>query len=72
MKEVHVEAERGDVVFFDRNLIHRSSANLSKENSFVFVMRCFDYRTDATVCGNPSERPYKSNVHGKSNFNLKI
>ena len=63
-EEEGVSAERGDVIFFDRNLVHRSSSNTSNQTSYAMTLRCLDYGTDLTISGTPSERPYKD---GSSN-----
>lgn len=56
-EKVAIEAQRGDVVLFDRNLIHSGSVNLSSEISYNAVMRVFDYREDLTLTGYPVVKP---------------
>jgi hypothetical protein len=56
-EKVAIEARRGDVVLFERNLIHSGSVNQSSKISYNGVMRVFDYREDLTLTGSPVVKP---------------
>ncbi|MGE4157735.1 MAG: phytanoyl-CoA dioxygenase family protein [Planctomycetota bacterium] len=53
-----VDAEPGDVVFFHRNLLHRSELNESPHPTYIWVDRHFDLRADPTLSSNINIRPY--------------
>ncbi len=59
-EEVVIEAKRGDLVLFDRNLIHRSNANQTDKHSFACVARVWTPKDDLTlagdICGEPIGR----------------
>jgi ectoine hydroxylase-related dioxygenase (phytanoyl-CoA dioxygenase family) len=56
--EIPITAEPGDVVFFNRNLLHRSEFNESKKVGYLFVNRYFDTNKDLTISANMNIRPY--------------
>jgi ectoine hydroxylase-related dioxygenase (phytanoyl-CoA dioxygenase family) len=58
-EDVAVDARIGDLVIFDRRLVHRSSVNRGKVPSYAINMRPYDYRRDLTVSANWGERPYR-------------
>jgi hypothetical protein len=58
---VHCESGRGDAIFFDRNLIHTSNANISDDISFAVVLRVWDPSDDLTLSGDIACTPYGGN-----------
>lgn len=56
--EIFVEADPGDIIVFDRNLLHRSEINTSSEVGYLSVCRFLNTRTDLTISSNPNIRPY--------------
>jgi len=57
--EIALEVEHGDLIMFDRNLLHRSEVNLSNEVKYLFINRCFDIEKDLTLSSaNLNLRPY--------------
>lgn len=59
-KEVAIEAKRGDLVVFHKNMVHRSSRNHSNHPSYAGIMRILDYREDLTLSADPSAIPYST------------
>lgn len=55
---VRIEADPGDLVIFDRNMVHRSEPNDGKDISYVWINRYFDVSQDLTLSANPGVRPY--------------
>jgi hypothetical protein len=58
---VHCVSERGDAIFFERNLIHTSNANTSDDISFAVVLRVWDPSDDLTLSGDIACTPYGGN-----------
>ncbi len=59
--EIHrIEAMPGDVVIFDRNLVHCSTPNQSAQPSYMIAMRAFDFRGDLTLSCAPAAGGYKA------------
>lgn len=52
--KVPIEAKRGDIVFFQRNLVHATGENSGKDLSLSTVLRAFDYRKDLSLDANAS------------------
>jgi hypothetical protein len=63
------ETERGDLVIFDRSLVHRSNQNLSNSYSVALVARVWDPTDDLTLSGDIAATPYGGNI-GRSNLNV--
>ncbi len=63
------ETRRGDLVIFDRNLVHRSNQNLSDSYSVALVARVWDPTDDLTLSGDIAATPYGGNI-GRSNLNV--
>jgi ectoine hydroxylase-related dioxygenase (phytanoyl-CoA dioxygenase family) len=59
-----------DAVFFDRNLLHRSSMNTSDKPSFYINFRAYDFSKDLTVSAKTGERLYQdeNTKYGRPNF----
>jgi ectoine hydroxylase-related dioxygenase (phytanoyl-CoA dioxygenase family) len=53
LEHVHVEQQPGDVLFFDANMLHASSANASANRRWVLIS-CYNARSNS---------PYKSHHH---------
>lgn len=62
------ESKRGDLIIFDRNLIHRSNANTSDEYSFACVVRVWTPEDDLTLSGEFDATPYTGNDVGRANL----
>lgn len=56
--EIPLQANFGDIVFFDRNTLHKSELNLSDNVGYLFVNRYFDLSKDLSVSSNLNIRPY--------------
>jgi len=65
------ESRRGDLVIFDRNLVHRSNYNHSKHYSVALVARVWDPSDDLTLSGEIGATPYGGNI-GRSNLNVAV
>jgi hypothetical protein len=52
--EIFIDAAPTDLVIFDRNLVHRSNANISKEYTYAVVSRIWDPSDDLTLSGDIS------------------
>ncbi len=65
-EDVAIEAAPGDLVIFDRNLVHSSSVNQSLSPSYALACRAYDFRTDLTVSANWGERPYGDKPSGRA------
>jgi len=61
------ETKRGDLVIFDRNLVHRSNHNYSDHYSVAMVARVWDPSDDLTLSGEMAATPYGGNI-GRSNL----
>ena len=59
-EEVHINADDGDVVFFNQNLLHKSELNLSSDIGYLYVNRFFNIEKDLTISSNLNLRPYSS------------
>lgn len=57
---VFIDAEDGDVVFFDQNLLHRSEFNSGKKTTYLYNNRFFNTEKDLTISSNLNLRPYSS------------
>lgn len=60
-------SERGDLILFNRNLIHRSNHNASQSYSFAIVARLWDPSSDLTLSGSLAATPYGGDV-GRSDL----
>jgi len=63
-EQISVNAKRGDLVIFDRNLVHTSSLNTTKKISYATALRVCDMRYDLTLSGLMGTRPY-TNDYGR-------
>jgi len=67
--ERHVcETQRGDVVLFHRNLIHRSNGNTSPDYAFAVVARIWDPSEDLTLSGDLAVTPYSGRDIGRADM----
>jgi hypothetical protein len=64
------EANIGDLVIFDRDLVHTSNANTSKDYSAAIVARIWDPSEDLTLSGEINAMPYGGNI-GRQNLKVK-
>lgn len=69
-KEIKVEANVRDVLFFDQNLVHKSNINTTNDISYFFNCRYFDISRDLTFSSNLNIRPYseESKKFGRPNI----
>jgi hypothetical protein len=65
--EYWCEANLGDLVIFDRDMVHTSNANTSKDYSAALVARIWDPSEDLTLSGEINARPYGGNI-GRQNL----
>ena len=56
------ESKRGDLIMFDRNLVHRSAENRSTEYAFAMVARAWCPVDDLTLSGNMAATPYGGDI----------
>jgi hypothetical protein len=63
--EYTVDLDPGDVIFFDRNLVHRSNLNLSSNYGFAVVARIWCPAEDLTLAGNMAVTPYGGDPGGR-------
>jgi len=56
------ESQRGDLIMFDRNLVHKSSENRSTEYAFAIVARAWCPVDDLTLSGSMSATPYGGDI----------
>ena len=56
------ETKRGDLVIFDRNLVHTSNPNVSNEIAFSIVARVWTPIDDLTLSGDMEATPYGGNI----------
>lgn len=69
LEERHIcETERGDVVLFDRNLIHRSNGNASRNYAFAVVARIWSPIDDLTLSGELAVTPYSGRDLGRADM----
>ena len=61
--EVPLLSQPGDIVLFDRNLLHRSEVNEAANVSYLFVNRFFDISKDLTISANLNIRPYSAEAN---------
>lgn len=59
--------ERGDLVIFNRSLVHRSNNNVSPNYSFAGIARVWDPTDDLTLSGDLEAQPYGKNI-GRPNL----
>lgn len=64
-EKVVVEANRGDLVVSNRNLVHTSTVNESNDISYTTVLRVSEMRKDLTLSSLMEIRPH-SNDFGRS------
>lgn len=68
-ESVPIEARRGDLIIFDKNMVHSSSQNSTDNISYATVIRVFDVRKDPTLSGELGVKPYNDDL-GKSTIDL--
>ena len=61
-KEHWCDATPGDLVIFDKNLVHRSNHNYSDKYSVAVVARVWDPSDDLTLSGSLAATPYGGNI----------
>jgi hypothetical protein len=61
------EVDPGDLVIFDRALVHRSNQNKSSAYSVAVVARVWDPSDDLTLSGSMAATPYGGNI-GRADF----
>lgn len=61
------EAARGDLVLFDRNLVHKSGQNTTNDYAFAIVARAWSPVDDLTLSGNMAATPYGGDI-GRSDL----
>lgn len=59
------ESKRGDLIIFDRNLIHRSNPNTSDKYSFACVVRAWTPEDDLTLSGDFDVAPYSGKDYAR-------
>ena len=69
-EEHFCETKRGDLIIFDRRLVHRSNNNLSSKFSFCAVTRVWDPTNDLTLSSDLGATPYGNNL-GRPNLIVK-
>jgi hypothetical protein len=67
-EEVSIAAARGDLILFDRNLVHSSNENTSDQYSFACVARVWDPTDDLTLAGSMAVTPYGGDPGGRANL----
>jgi len=55
----------GDLLIFNRNSVHTSTYNRSKDYSFAVVFRVWDMSKDLTISGEMNVSPYKDAGNGR-------
>lgn len=63
--EHFVEADRGDVVVFDRSLVNTSNSNMTSDYSFALVARVWNPEHDLTFSGDMEATPYGGDSWGQ-------
>lgn len=66
--EHFVEANRGDLILFERNLVHSSNINESGAYSFAVVARVWDPTDDLTLTGTMAVTPYGGDTGGRADL----
>lgn len=61
------ESRRGDLIVFDRNLVHTSVENTSDDYAFAVVARVWCPKDDLTLSGNMAATPYGGDI-GRANL----
>lgn len=56
------ESRRGDLIIFDKNLVHKSAENRSPEYAFAIVARVWCPKDDLTLSGNMAATPYGGDI----------
>jgi hypothetical protein len=64
------EANVGDLIIFDRNMVHTSNPNTSQDYSAAVVARVWDPSEDLTLSGEIGATPYGGNI-GRQNLVVK-
>lgn len=62
LPEYHCECKRGDLVLFDKNLVHRSNENQCFSYSFAMVVRIWNPKDDLTLAGDFCATPYGKDI----------
>ncbi len=62
-EELPIFGEPDDIIIFDRNILHQSEVNQSKDIGYLFVNRYFDISKDLTISANLGIRPYNSEAN---------
>ena len=72
-KEIKINAELRDVLFFDQNLVHKSNIYKINDISYFFNCRYFDISNDLTFTSNLNIRPNteESKKFGRPNILIK-
>jgi hypothetical protein len=60
--EFFCEVDRGDIIIFDKSLVHKSNANKTDEWSYAAVARVWSPIDDLTLSGNIEATPYGGNI----------
>lgn len=63
------DCDRGDLIVFDRNLVHTSMPNLTDRPSYAIVLRVWDPSNDLTLSGEMEAQAYSGNL---GRYNLKV
>lgn len=61
------ESKRGDLIVFDKNLVHTSVENTSDDYAFAVVARVWCPKDDLTLSGNMACTPYGGDI-GRANL----
>jgi ectoine hydroxylase-related dioxygenase (phytanoyl-CoA dioxygenase family) len=64
-ERIAVNANRKDLVIFNKNLVHTSTLNTSQDITYASVMRVLDTRNDLTFSGNMGIKHYQENSDGR-------
>lgn len=71
-EEVPMVCSRGDLVVFEGNMVHRSSANMSQETSYASVLRFFDYSKDMTLSAHENAGLQNHEDYGRFDRSLSM
>jgi len=71
LEEHFIIAERGDLIIFHKDLIHKSNENPSKDYSIAMVARVWEPSKDLTLSGKMDSTPYGGDI-GRSNIIVDI
>lgn len=63
-------SERGDIVIFDRSLVHKSTENTTRDYSFALVARVWTPKDDLTTAGDMAATPYGGAGKGRANMRV--